>query len=128
MRLFYQRLDFGDVEVGKSGAVQEVRLYNQGTAPLAITSLAASGAGFAQANDCGGRVLAGANCAIRATFAPTAVGGQTGTLTITHDGPGSPHTIALSGTQGTAAAVSGRRVGRLDAGRRPTTARRLGGG
>jgi hypothetical protein len=98
VRLFYQRLDFGDVDVGRTSAVLELRLYNQGTAPLAITSFAVAGGGFAQANDCGARVLAGSNCAIRATFAPTAVGGQVGTLTITHDAPGSPHTIALSGT------------------------------
>ena len=95
--IYYQRIDFDDVEVGKTSAVKELRLSSNGGAPLAIRSLVAS-VGFAQTNDCGGRVLPRANCAVRVTFAPRAVGGQSGTLTITHDGPGSPHTIALSGT------------------------------
>ncbi|HEX2514823.1 MAG TPA: choice-of-anchor D domain-containing protein [Chloroflexota bacterium] len=89
--------NFGALEVGQTSGTQQLVLRNEGQAPLAIRSIVASD-GFAQANDCGGRVLPGAYCAIRVTFAPRAVGGQSGTLTIAHDGPGSPHTVALSGT------------------------------
>ena len=78
----------------KPARSRSCELFSNGGAPLAIRSLVAS-VGFAQTNDCGGRVLPRANCAVRVTFAPRAVGGQSGTLTITHDGPGSPHTIAL---------------------------------
>ena len=71
-------------------------LTNSGTAALAISELAITG-DYGQTNNCG-TVNAGANCTINITFAPTAPGSRSGTLTITDNAPGSPHSVALTGT------------------------------
>ncbi len=90
-------LTFGSQLVNTASAAQTVTLTNNGSAALAITSVAASG-DFAQTNTCGTSVAAGANCAITATFTPTAGGSRTGTITITDNATGSPHTVTLTGT------------------------------
>jgi DNA-binding beta-propeller fold protein YncE len=38
-----------------------------------------------------------ASCSINVSFTPTAVGGRSATLTLDSDGPGTPHTVNLSG-------------------------------
>src|SRR5262249_5293056 len=75
-------------------------LTNTGTATLNISSIAASGrfAVTSGANACGSSVVAGSNCLIYVTFAPTAAGAQSGTLSITDNAAGSPQSVALSGT------------------------------
>ena len=73
-----------------------VTLTNTGDAPLAITGIVTS-AEFSETNTCGSSLAAGASCAISIKFRPTQVGLKEGTLTITSDAPGSPHTVALSG-------------------------------
>jgi VCBS repeat-containing protein len=78
-------------------AAQTITLTNSGTAALTITSVAASG-DFAETNNCGASVAAGANCAVHVTFTPTTAGSRSGTLTITDNASGSPQTAALSGT------------------------------
>jgi hypothetical protein len=90
-------LTFGDQDLGATSGAQVVTLSNTGTAALSITSIATTG-DFAQTNTCGSSLAAGANCAISVTFTPTATGTRNGTLTITDDAAGSPHTVALSGT------------------------------
>src|SRR5439155_23067708 len=52
---------------------------------------------FTQTNTCGTSVAGGANCTIAVTFAPTAGGARSGTLTIADNAPGSPQTVAISG-------------------------------
>jgi hypothetical protein len=42
-------------------------------------------------------LAAGAYCTINVTFTPQVVGGQSGTLSVTDNAAGSPHTVALSG-------------------------------
>src|SRR5205823_4024679 len=44
-------------------------------------------------------LAAGATCTIKVTFTPVAGGGgsRTGSLTVTDNAPGSPHTVALTG-------------------------------
>src|SRR5437762_2362063 len=51
------------------------------------------------------RPAARANCTVRVTFLPITTGGRSGTLTVSDDALGSPHTVALSGT-GTQPAVT----------------------
>jgi pimeloyl-ACP methyl ester carboxylesterase len=97
-------LSFASQASGSTSAAQTVTLTNSGTAALSITSISASG-DFAETNTCGGSVASGANCAISATFTPTAPGSRTGALTITDNANGSPQTVNLSGT-GTTIAVS----------------------
>jgi hypothetical protein len=90
-------LTFGNQAVSSASAAQSVTLSNTGGAALTISSIVASG-DFAQTNTCGGSIAAGASCAINVTFAPTAQGPRTGTLTITDNASSSPQVVALSGT------------------------------
>ena len=93
-------LTFGGQLLTTTSASKPVTVTNNGNAALTINSIAASG-DFAQTNTCGtlpATLAANANCTISVTFAPTAVGARTGTLTITDNAGGSPHTVSLSGT------------------------------
>jgi hypothetical protein len=84
--------------VGTSGLPQSATVTNNGDAPLSITSVTASATDFGTLNACGSTVAAGSSCAIGVFFDPTASGARPGTLTINDNAPGSPHTVALSGT------------------------------
>lgn len=101
-------LIFPDQPLGTTGGPQVVTLINTGNAPLNISGIATTN-DYAQTNTCITPVLAGASCSISVTFTPAIVGGQSGTLTITDDAPGSPHTVALNGIGlGSAASLSTR--------------------
>src|SRR5205823_4856317 len=94
--------------VGTTSAPQAVTLSNSGSAPLSISSIAITGADsgdFAQTNNCGSSLAAGAKCTISVTFRPTATGTRTGTLTVTDNASGSPQTASLTGTGGAPAAT-----------------------
>ena len=84
--------------VGTSGLPQSATVTNNGNAPLSITSVTTSATDFGTLNACGSIVAAGSSCAIGVFFDPTASGTRSGTLTINDNAPGSPHTVALSGT------------------------------
>jgi hypothetical protein len=84
--------------VGTSGLPQSVTVVNNGNAPLSITSVTTGATDFGTLNACGSTVAAGSSCAIGVFFDPTASGTRPGTLTINDNAPGSPHTVALSGT------------------------------
>ena len=53
---------------------------------------------FSQTNTCGTSLAAGGTCTVSVNFAPTAAGAATGTLSVNSSAPGSPLTVALSGT------------------------------
>jgi hypothetical protein len=100
-------LTFASQSLNTTSPPQTVTLSNTGTGPLTIISIAASG-DFAQTST-GATACpiapatlpstAGSNsCTISVTFRPTVAGTRTGTLTITDNAPGSPHTVALTGT------------------------------
>ncbi len=91
-------LSFPGQLVGSTSSSQYVILDNTGTQTLTLTSTTASG-DFGVTNNCGSSLapLVG-TCTIFVTFAPTAAGNRTGTVTITDSSSGSPQTIALSGT------------------------------
>jgi len=76
---------------------QTVTLSNTGGATLNVTQISVSG-DFAQTNNCGTSLVATSSCQISVAFTPTAGGTRSGTLTINDNAPGSPHTVALSGT------------------------------
>jgi hypothetical protein len=96
-------LPFGGQMLTTTSAAKAVTLTNTGAGPLTINSIAASG-DFAETSTgttacpIGPATLAAnANCTINVTFAPTAVGARAGTLTITDNAPGNPHTVPLTG-------------------------------
>lgn len=100
-------LTFTSQPVGSTSSAQTVTLNDTGTAPLAITSITASG-DFTATNTCGTTVAAGGGCTINITFTPTAGGARTGSLAITDNSDGiagGVQTVALIGTA-TAPAVS----------------------
>jgi hypothetical protein len=84
--------------VGSVSAAQPLTLSNNGGATLTITGSISVTGDFAETDDCGGSVAAGSNCTINVTFKPTATGARTGTLSVSDNAAGSPHTVALSGT------------------------------
>ena len=98
-------LAFGTQLVKSTSAPQTVTLTNTGFQTLNITSITSSSGDFAQTNNCGSTVAAGANCTITVTFTPTTPNARTGTITITDDAPASPHTVSLTGT-GTYVSIS----------------------
>jgi hypothetical protein len=90
-------LTFPRQTVGTSSSAQAVTLTNTGTTTLTISSIVASG-DFAQTNNCGTSVLAGASCSISTTFTPTTTGNRAGAVTITDNAINSPQIVPLSGT------------------------------
>ena len=90
-------LSFGSQAVGSASAAKTVTVTNTGTATATLSSVSA-GAPFAQTNTCGSSLAAGASCTVSVTFTPTAAGAATGSLSVASNAPGSPLTVALSGT------------------------------
>ena len=101
-------LTFGSQTVGTTSAVQAIALTNGTNSSLSISSIAFTGANngdFAQTNNCGTSLAAGASCSIDVTFTPSIVGAESATLTVTDSDSSSPQTASLTGT-GAAPAVS----------------------
>src|SRR5258706_541444 len=94
-------LTFASQTVGTTSAAQAITLSNGGTAALTITSIAAGG-DYAQTNNCGTSLAAGANCSISVTFTPTTTGTRTGAITVTDNATSSPQSASLTGTGATA--------------------------
>ena len=91
-----QSLTFTSQLLGTTSDPQMVTLANVSNVPLSIMQIAASG-DFAESNNCGGTLQQQEGCTITVTFNPTAASSRTGTLTITDNAAGSPHTVSLSG-------------------------------
>ena len=94
-------LGFSAQQIGTPSATQQLTLTNTGGAHLALAGIAVTGAdasSFVFTNTCGPSLGAGSNCTIRGHFAPTAAGALSAAITITDDAPGSPQSVALSGT------------------------------
>jgi hypothetical protein len=78
-----------------------VTLENLGRSALTITSITVTGPQnkeFTESNTCGSSVNAGGSCTIGIIFTPATTGVRSATLNITDNAPGSPQTVALSGT------------------------------
>jgi hypothetical protein len=90
-------LGFATQHVGTTSPAHGITLTNYGSTVLNITSIAAT-ANFGESDNCGSSLASGANCIINVTFTPSASGSLNGTLSITDNDPGSPQTVALSGT------------------------------
>ena len=99
-------LTFGDEQKGTASEPLLITLANTGTAPLTITSIAAS-ANFAETNTCGSSLAAGANCAINVTLVPSTTGSVKGTVMFTDNAADSPQTVSLSGTAVTPSTLTG---------------------
>jgi F5/8 type C domain/Pectate lyase superfamily protein/Abnormal spindle-like microcephaly-assoc'd, ASPM-SPD-2-Hydin len=98
-------VSFGSQTVGSTSSAQSVTVSNPGSAAVSMSSVGVTGP-FSEGNNCGTSLAAGASCAVSVTFAPTASGAATGTLSVNSSAPGSPLTVALSGTGTSAAATN----------------------
>jgi hypothetical protein len=90
-------LNFYTQVVRTTSPAQPATLTNTGNGALSIISIATAG-DFAQTNNCGSTVNAGASCTINVTFTPTATGTRSGTIRITDNASGSPQRLLLTGT------------------------------
>jgi hypothetical protein len=98
-------VNFGNQNVNASGS-QSLIVSNSGNLPLTITSVNTGSAffGATAAGNCTS-IAPQTNCSIALTFTPNAEGGFSATLSIADNAPGSPQSVALSGT-GLAAGIS----------------------
>jgi Beta-propeller repeat/HYDIN/CFA65/VesB-like, Ig-like domain/Cep192 domain 4 len=93
-----QQLNFGNETLYNTSDPQPVTLVNEGSSPLNVSSISASG-DFAETNNCGTIVPpAGGNCTIQIKFTPTTIGTRTDQIIINDNAQGSPHQITLTGT------------------------------
>ena len=91
-------LDFGSVIVGSTSRLA-LQVTNSGTAPITFTGVSASG-DYSAGGTCpapGGQLAAGASCTVQVTFAPTATGTRTGTLSVATSASTLPLTVSLTG-------------------------------
>jgi hypothetical protein len=94
-------LAFGGVVTGLTSAAKTITLTNPGMGVLSISSITITGTNpgdFAETNTCGLTVLASGACTISVTFAPTAAGARSASVTVTDNVTGGPQMVALTGT------------------------------
>jgi len=95
-----QGVQFAAQALETTSAAQTVTISNRAyTTNLVVSTVAISGTNasdFKQTNNCT-TVPAGASCTITITFAPTATGSRTATLSVTDNAAGSPQTVVLNG-------------------------------
>ncbi|HUE42300.1 MAG TPA: SBBP repeat-containing protein [Candidatus Sulfotelmatobacter sp.] len=94
-------VNFGNQAIGSTSAAQTVTLKNTSTGAVNNIVVSITGANaslFAQTNACPAALAAGASCTISVTFAPTATGAVSATLSVADSFAGSPQTAALTGT------------------------------
>jgi unsaturated rhamnogalacturonyl hydrolase len=92
------RLSFGTQVLTNKSVVKSVTLTNIGSTPVTINTVTITGDFGIASNTCGSGLAAGASCAIGIALTPTALGPRTGTLSISHNGGGSPSLINLTGS------------------------------
>jgi hypothetical protein len=99
-------LTFASQLFGTASSVQTVTLQNTGSSALAVTAISMSG-DFSETDNCVNiSIAAGASCAIKVTFTPSAAGSRTGQMTINANVYGGQLTADMTGTGTAAGAVS----------------------
>jgi hypothetical protein len=88
-------LNFGNQPVGTTSNPKPVSLKNTGTVSIPLT-FAITG-DYAQTNNCGTSLAAGATCTSNVTFTPTQTGTRTGSLSITDGNGGGTQKVNLTG-------------------------------
>ena len=87
--------------VGSSSATQIFSIVNTGNQLLGINSISIGGANpssFSQTNTCLATLSPNSNCSVSINFTPPSVGTFTAALQIADNAPGTPQTLALTGT------------------------------
>jgi hypothetical protein len=94
-------IGFGNQNLNTTSQPQVVTLTNIGTSTLDINGINIRGTNagdFAESNNCGSSIGAGASCQIQVTFTPTQTGARSASLSISYQGVGSPQLVSLTGT------------------------------
>ena len=94
------RIDFGQLPLGGPEATREVTVINRGFTPLVISDVSTTGVTDYRLTGagCSGVTLEPKeSCTIVVAFSPTDYGARDGTLSVTDNGPGGPHAVALAG-------------------------------
>jgi len=97
-------LNFGNQPVGSSSAPQTVMLTNEANTVLNISGITFSSESgqattdYAEINNCGSVLGAGATCTLTVTFFPAVLGSLNGTMVISDNFTDSPQQVALTGT------------------------------
>lgn len=94
-------LTFANQKVGTTSARKIVTLTNTAPETMTITGIAIGGTDpgdFAEQNNCGPTLAAGASCYIAVTFTPSATGARSAILGVADNAGGSPQKVTLAGT------------------------------
>lgn len=117
-------LDFMAQVVSTTSTAQTITLTNTGNAALTISGITVAGSDAKEfpvgSSACGKSLAAGAKCAIPISFAPTAAGAQTATLTVADNATPATQTVSLSGTGSNFALSSANTSATVNAGQTAT--------
>jgi hypothetical protein len=96
-------LSFGNQQVGTTSFEQFVNVQNTGDADLVIGQVTITGSDASQfavqSDTCSSNTLSpGGSCLIGVEFSPTSTGPKAASVSIPSNAPGTPHTVALSGS------------------------------
>ena len=94
---------FGSVVISTPSAPATITLSNSGDQPLSLNGIVVTGANFvdfSESDTCHPPTVLAAtrSCTITVVFTPTATGPRAAALSFTDNAPGSPQTVALTGT------------------------------
>jgi len=90
--------DFGNVAVGQSASATATLSNAAGAGILLINAVTATGDYTVTSNNCVSSLAAGSSCLVGVTYAPSAEGTRTGTLSFSDWAKSSPQTVNLSGS------------------------------
>jgi subtilase family serine protease len=103
-------LTFPSTDIGVAAAKQTVKLTNDGTANLAIDSIAISGTNASAfsivSKTCSTTLVKYQSCTVTVGFKPASAGKLTASLNFTDNAAGTPQKVALSGTGVAVPAIS----------------------
>jgi phospholipase C len=103
--LVTKAITFGEQTVGSS-VINQIQFTNFGTEPLKFYSTKISGSQDFSVKGCKKILRPGGYCFANVQFTPTKIGLETAKVVVSDTYPGSPHTIAVTGT-GSALSASG---------------------
>jgi sorbitol-specific phosphotransferase system component IIA len=91
-------LNFGNVGENSPSFAKNIKLTNNQSVPLTVTSVALSNPDYKETDGCVGVVAAMGNCNISVTLTPGTLGADNGTLTVNDNALNSPQAATLTGT------------------------------
>jgi len=91
-------LAFGSVAEGNSSAGKTITVTNIQNVALTGITVTTTSADYTQTNTCGSSLAASQKCTITVTFAPSIIGADNATLSISDAASNSPQTATLTGT------------------------------